>query len=716
MTIAELLTRSEFALEKLSITPRKYLELNTVVRSCHYPLPIKTSLASLQLGADSTEKEHRCISNRVYSLFRDDTDFDESMGMASEEVLEEECGEEGDIETDEEEQAVEQTLTNPNALRISALPTPAPGIAQNRSSSAPSSSASALPASANTQRSASASGLSDPDPPTPFNSGLGSSSLTNVSSSNPRVKQNVAILKRNAQQAAAVDVTNPIWTTPWEDQVDSGLPTIYNFERTTRIFELVTEVFADNNDGRPPTPLSLRGVTIQELASKLRMVILRCVFNKDFGQLLNLDREFRLVDEDGTSVSSGNGVETEVFHTLFHSYFVDRAGEFFAPLTDVYATLAAVNGSSSQWMSVEQKQDWSVLGALCAMSLIYGRGTDPLNPLLLIYLINDCDLKSLHSDLVLRLDPQLHHTLKTWKQTSHLDNVSSFAGHFTSFHDIQVSTLRTRTPVQHNTLGWEMLHNTVIGSRTVEHPAFSHFLKGFRLPCARGYDLTQIARAFQGGPENFVSKVYANYIAQYSDLALSHISRLQPETESALTNALSANASLEATNFEELFKDFLQERGYPSLDLMEEIKGRFNPVVNLDGIFDETFRLRMFCWATTGAPLANTDGVSIKVILVEDSDAEYRSNLPSEQVQSNLNAGVCKFRTCARQVRIPASFLIHLLSTSRDAEVLSSGGSTGIDPLLTQTGAGSSGLTIRETLHHWLLASILDNIGQNNVA
>ncbi|KAL0571014.1 hypothetical protein V5O48_010947 [Marasmius crinis-equi] len=618
MTIAELLTKPEFAIPKLSITPRRYLELNT-----------------------------------------DDTDMDGSLGV-EEEVLEEECGEEDQDESDvrdlkplrflfltnlKEEQVVEQTLTNPNVLRISGQPATMPRTMQTRSSS--SSSSTSTPAAAVSSTSQAVS--------TPASASESESATFPGSSSN----------------AGAIDITSPLWTTSWEDQSEPGITTIFNFERTTRILEVVTKAFTNNNEGRPPLPLSICGRTIVELADKLRKIILRCLFNKDFGQLLSLDREFRLVDKNGMSVSSGNGVETEVFHTLFHSYFVQRVGEFFAPLTDTHSTLAAVNGASARWMSPEQKQDWGVLGALCAMSLIYGRGTDPLNPLLLIYLINDCNLSSLHSDLVLRLDPQLHHKLKTWKETSHLDDISSFASHFSSFHDIQVSTLRTRTPIQHAALGWEMLHNAVIGPRSVDHPAFALFLKGFRLPCAHGYSLAQVARAFQGGPENFVSTVYASYIAHYSHLPLSYISRLRPETETALANVLSENTSLEAANFEDLFKDFLQGIGYPSLDLMEGVKGRFNSMVNLDGIFDETFRLRMFCWATTGAPSVNTDGVSIKI-----SAFDWINLTPTND---NTNGSA---------------------EQTQDANPF----------------GASTPLTVREAVHHWLLASILDNIGQNNVS
>ncbi|KAL0565592.1 hypothetical protein V5O48_016433, partial [Marasmius crinis-equi] len=693
LTIGELLTKPEFANPKLSITYRKYLELNAVIRPCHYPLPINASLATMQLGIDPTEKIHRCVSNRVYSLFRDDTDIDESMGMVREEDLEEECGEEHQESDDQEEEVVEQTLTHRNSLRISNTPAPALRTIQTRQSSAPSAPSSSTSTSTT--------------PPTP-------QAQRSVSAPGP------------SNSESTHDATRPIWTgTPWEEEPDHSMPTIYNFERTGRIFELFTEEFTRNNEDRPPVPLSIRGRSVEEMSNKLRMIILRCLFNKDFGQLLSLDREFKLVDDNDRAVSSGNGVETEVFHKLFHSYFVERKGEFFAPLTDLYCTLATTNGPSSQWMSTEQKRDWGVLGVLCAMSLIYGHGTDPLNPLLLIYLINDCNLNSLRSDVVLRLDPHLHSTLKAWNEIIHTDDVSSFSGHFLTFHDTQISTLRTRSDAQHNALGWEMLHNGVIGPRAVNHPVFEHFLKGFRLPCARGYSLTQIARAFRGGVERFVSTVYANYIASYSDLPLRHVSRLKPETEEEVIEALSTNPSLEAANFEDMFKEFLEDIGYPSLDLMEAIKDRFNPVVNLQGIFDSSFRLRMFAWAATGAPFASTDGVDIKVVLIEDDDGEYASGLSPAKVQSNLNAGVCKFRTCAREIRIPASFLVHLLSINYEGAVRDAGGSTrdesGAGVQMIQNSGQSQlqtveGLTVRQAVHHWLLASILDNIGQNNVA
>ncbi|KAJ8094089.1 hypothetical protein PM082_023297 [Marasmius tenuissimus] len=673
-TLEDVLRKREYANAKLSITSRGFFELNTIIRKCHYPLSIDKSLADLSFGSDTETKTHRCISKRVYGMFRDDEDVET---MAREEDLEQSCGEEEESD-EEDEQAVVNTLLSRPPLTL-------------RTPSGPA----ATPGSSSAQTSVNLAAVRDLNPrrvvsdPTPFSStGTTVTSGTGFPAGTATVAEATGS-SNHGNRGLSPDAPVILWAVVWDENREQDLMTIYSFERTPRFFEVVSETYGSTHSGRPPPNLFIKGRTQQELSQKLKGVIVDCLGKQDFTRLLTADRLFAVVDADDDLVSSGNGVEREVVQTLCHSYFRKGASTFFMPLAPQFSTLAAVNGASARWMSDAQKLKWGVLGAVVALALIHGFDTAPLNPLLLIYFINDCDIISLHSSLVLKWFPELHATLKAWTQLGHLDNIAGFAGHFASYHDCDISALRVRSADQHTALAWEMLHNGVIGTKTCDHPAFQSFLKGFYMPCDKGYMFTQIARSYQGGSENFVCSVYQNHISHYSDLLLEHQSRLTPVSETRLREAFHANPTLEVDDFKELFRAFLEETGYPSLDLMEELNGCFNPIVDLSDIHDDTFRMRMLCWAATGAPY---------IVLVEDDDAEYRAGLATHEWTRHLNAGVCKFRTCVREIRIPASFLIHLLSIDYGS---------GDD--------NSSGLKVEEAVHHWLLVAILDNIGQNNL-
>ncbi|KAK1230781.1 hypothetical protein PQX77_006130 [Marasmius sp. AFHP31] len=432
-----------------------------------------------------------------------------------------------------------------------------------------------------------------------------------------------------------------------------------------------------------------------------------------------MDRSFDIVDTEGATVSSGTGVEREAVHTLAHTYLSCRASTFFVPHGPQFSMLAAVNGPSARWMSHEQKMDWGILGTLVGLSLIYGLGTEPLNPLALIFFINECHVAALHSDLVSHWFPELHATLKAWASLGHEDDVHQFASHFSSYHECDVASLRHRSPEQHRALGWEMLHNAILGVKGIDHPAVMFFLKGFKMPCDKGYNFTQIACSFQGSSEAFVSSVYECYIHHYSSLKLDYQSLLKDETSIKLNHAIRDNHSFAASSFQDLFQGFLEGSGYPSFDLMNGLRGRLNPIINLDNIHQDTFRMRMLCWAATGAPYVLTDGIRTKVILIEDYDEEYGAALTPGQRLTNLNAGVCKFRSCLREMRIPASFLLHLLSIDYTTAASTLLGDEGVADAMPGSSQSSVSevpvLTVREAVEHWLLASILDNIGESNL-
>ncbi|KAK1219074.1 hypothetical protein PQX77_018223 [Marasmius sp. AFHP31] len=706
-TLEDLITNKEYCHPKLSVTPRAFYELNTVVRKCHYPLSIQKSLMDLGLQEDSAVKIHRCIPKRVYTIFRDDAEAGSSEVMITEKDLENDCGnEEASDGDEEEEETVAQTLLNRPALTLR-TPTHVPPVSSTDHSAVTSrnvSTASSLSSDADGSR----------GPPS-----TRSVSAASTSSENSTSASTSTLPSNHAPELRRVTPTI-LWSSPWYEKKEPTIGTIYKFERTGRVFEIVSETYTSSHESTPPPVLHIKGRDYVELASRLKGVIMECLMSGDFTRLLTMDRSFEIVDLEGEVVSSGTGVERETVQTLAHGYLSRRASTFFLPHGPQFSTLAAVNGPSARWMSNDQKMDWGILGTVVGLSLIYGLGTEPLNPLILIFFINECHVASLHSDLVSRWFPELYSTLKAWASLGHEDDVRQFAAHFSSYHDCDVASLRDRSAEQHRALGWEMLHNAILGSRGVDHPAVMFFLKGFRMPCDKGYNFTQIARSYQGGSEEFVSSVYENYIHHYSSLRLDYQSLLKDETTRKLNRAIQETPSWVAASFPDLFRGFLEGSGYPSFELMNGLKGRLNPIINLDDIHQDTFRMRMFCWAATGAPYVLTDGVRTKVILVEDGDEEYGAGLSTSERLTNLNAGVCKFRSCLREMRIPVSFLLHLLSIDYATAASTLLGDEGATALTTTPGSSQSStgglvLTVKDAVEHWLLASILDNIGVSNL-
>lgn len=66
-------------------------------------------------------------------------------------------------------------------------------------------------------------------------------------------------------------------------------------------------------------------------------------------------------------------------------------------------------------------------------------------------------------------------------------------------------------------------------------------------------------------------------------------------------------------SFASLFADFLKGSGIPCPQLFEAAKAHFNEIVDLRHIETDGFRVRMFCWATTGSYQREADASQISV-------------------------------------------------------------------------------------------------------
>jgi len=127
-----------------------------------------------------------------------------------------------------------------------------------------------------------------------------------------------------------------------------------------------------------------------------------------------------------------------VLNALFKSYLEDREDEFCVPSIDHHTTLSTVPQPAASHISSEKKVELSMFGSIVALALIYGQYPGRLNPLFLIYLLNNCNLSCLHCELVYDFFPDLGHDLDDWISIGPNDSIQRFSYHFASYHGIQV--------------------------------------------------------------------------------------------------------------------------------------------------------------------------------------------------------------------------------------------------------------------------------------
>lgn len=140
------------------------------------------------------------------------------------------------------------------------------------------------------------------------------------------------------------------------------------------------------------------------------------------------------VDEHDDYISSGPGLEQSAITEVFRRFFEEREHEFCTPLYGEYTTLQ----SADLQISSNKHDELVLFGAATGLALIYGHYPGHLNPLLLIYLLNDCNISCLHHELVSSYLPSISETLERWLNIGPMDSIAEFSSHFASYHNIQV--------------------------------------------------------------------------------------------------------------------------------------------------------------------------------------------------------------------------------------------------------------------------------------
>jgi hypothetical protein len=211
---------------------------------------------------------------------------------------------------------------------------------------------------------------------------------------------------------------------------------------------------------------------------------------------------------DGSIQSLGVGVEAEVLFTAL-TQLQEHPGQWFYPRIDNMASIAVMHSySSSRNLSSSRREGMRIFGAITALLLSQGVPPLPLSPIFLQWIIFGCNIHSLHSDLISEWYPELFATIKHWLATGPKGPISSFQGHFSTWHETQVSLKRSckacinlppqiglyheRDEASHNSLAAEMLYRPIIGNEPPQHPEIQAFLDGFRLPCPNGFDFIHV--------------------------------------------------------------------------------------------------------------------------------------------------------------------------------------------------------------------------------
>ncbi|KAJ3755012.1 hypothetical protein EV360DRAFT_50558, partial [Lentinula raphanica] len=251
---------------------------------------------------------------------------------------------------------------------------------------------------------------------------------------------------------------------------------------------------------------------------------------------------------------------------------------------------------------------------------------------------------------------------------------------------------------QHHSLAWTMLHNAIIGPETIHHPYFAAFMNGFYLPCGvLGPNLSEISQRFCGGPSEFVTTLLQTRITgDYTMLRIDYKSKISDSMQVALQEALQTTfPSLADKGFPAIFRAFLEGPGLPPSLSLQELQDKFAETVPVDGVNRKGYRMRMFCWASTGVPHILLDGSAIEVSLVADNDPQYYrvfDDPHGEEAMPFVNNGTCCFKTCVRSMLIPASYFLRLLQAPSN------------NPQM-----------IMDSISSWLLLEILNGIGNYNI-
>ncbi|TDL14092.1 hypothetical protein BD410DRAFT_846356 [Rickenella mellea] len=468
-----------------------------------------------------------------------------------------------------------------------------------------------------------------------------------------------------------------IWSTPWSPPTRP----LYSIQSIPySVYDCATMDFPVDPD--LPT-LRLCGQSVDELARALDSQLDLAVQEGDFTGILSPERSFTVCDQENNPVSFGQGIERETIFTAFSTY-CQNPSQWFNMRSDDFATLRTIHSiSSAQYIPSQRIMQLKKLGALCGLMLISAQTPSPLDPSVFQFIVNDCNLHSLHQGFVAEWHPELRATIRSWLEIGHEGDVRHFQAHFATYHDLDVRCLRDRDEPSHAAMAAEMLYRTILGLESFRHPEWEAFIFGFKLPCRNGFTFPKFLKEFAGGSEAFLSTTWSTCVKNFESIRpVLKITGPHSNFVSRLTAALGGVE----LSYAALLSDFLSGTGLPCPNLFAAVQGSFNQVIDLSQIDDVGFRSRMFVWATTGAPFIGARAEDISVNFVGDDDSNYSDAVTRRLM---ISQGKFSFRTCFRRACIPSSFIINLAAATYSDE--------------------SEPRSFRDAFDHWLAAGFISS-------
>lgn len=143
-------------------------------------------------------------------------------------------------------------------------------------------------------------------------------------------------------------------------------------------------------------------------------------------------------DGDEVVQSLGEGIEREVFHLLMEGYR-SQMSKWLIPRADGHCSLATTQSmSTAHSIPASRIHAMEVFGGITAMSLLRGVSASPLDPVVLHFFIHDCNIHSIHPQLLGEWHPTLKQTIAGWLHIGPHGDISAFRDHFATYHDLQV--------------------------------------------------------------------------------------------------------------------------------------------------------------------------------------------------------------------------------------------------------------------------------------
>ena len=159
------------------------------------------------------------------------------------------------------------------------------------------------------------------------------------------------------------------------------------------------------------------------------------------GQILTA--AYTSLDENGSLLSAGPGIEREVIFTAFESYRREYS-QWFETREDGMASIKIVYPiSASRFIPQKRLLSLTKLGALCALLLINGQCPSPLDPCILQYAVHEMDFHSIHPAFVGEWHPETRAKVLQWLNIGPDGDISPFQNHLAAYNALEVSLFIT---------------------------------------------------------------------------------------------------------------------------------------------------------------------------------------------------------------------------------------------------------------------------------